>query len=336
VSGTPERDPVAAVADLLGGFFGTWVMNAGYRSGLLARLRDDGPLGEDDLAERAGLEARYVRTWCRAAFAAGVLELADGVYELPADIAAVLLDPATPAFMGGRALFFPELTPDLEMLPDRMADGGSYPLAERSAAFRSGLAEAVKADAPNIVTNVLPAVPGLNGRLHAGGAILDAGCIDPLALGAYGAAYPEAKLHGTAEDQEALDAAAAQGNGAELQVGGLLEGAYDSQFDLIVADVSLSHTWGMGAPALSALRDALRPGGWLLVSDIPYPDDVESLRSMSGRLFVGVTIYVSLLGFELYTEAQLRAGLEAADFDEIYLADQPAPTRMMVLARRPD
>jgi hypothetical protein len=57
---------------------------------------------------------------------------------------------------------------------------------------------------------------------------------------------------------------------------------------------------------------------------------------MSGRLFVGVTIYVSLLGFELYTEAQLRAGLEAADFNEIYLADQPAPTRMMVLARRPD
>jgi SAM-dependent methyltransferase len=335
VSATPERDPVAAVADLLGGFFGTWVMNAGYRSGLLARLRDEGPLGEDDLAGRAGLEVRYVRTWCRAAFAAGVLELEDGAYALPADIGAVLLDPSTPAFMGGRALFFPELTPDLEMLPERMADGGAYPLAERTPAFRSGLAEAVKADAPNIVANVLPQVPGLEERLRAGGALLDAGCIDPLALGAYAAAYPEAELHGTAEDEATLAASAAEENGAELRLGGLLDGAYESRFDLIVADVSLSHTWGMNPATLAALRDALRPGGWLLVSDIPYPEDVESLRSTSGRLFVGVTIYVALLGFELYTEAELRGQLEAADFTEIYLADQSAPTRMMVLARRP-
>ena len=63
---------------------------------------------------------------------------------------------------------------------------------------------------------------------------------------------------------------------------------------------------------------------------------VHGIGAPDYRLFVGVTIYVSLLGFELYTEAQLRAGLEAADFTEIYLADQPAPTRMMVLARRPD
>ncbi len=335
MSGAPERDPIATVANLLGGFFGTWVMNAGYRSSLLALLREEGPLGEAELAERAGLEPRYVTTWCRAAYAAEVLEHSEDGYSLPEDIGAVLLDPGTPAFMGGRALFFPELTPDLEMLPERMLDGGSYPLAERTPAFRSGLAEAVKADAPNIVANVLPQVPGLDEALHAGGAILDAGCIDPLALGAYGAAYPEASLHGTAEDQETLDACAAQGSGAELRLGGLLDGAFDSRFDLIVADVSLSHTWGMKPESLKALWGALRPGGWLLVSDIPYPDDVESLRSMSGRLFVGVTIYVSLLGFELYTEAELRAALEAADFTEIYRADQPAPTRMMVLARRP-
>jgi SAM-dependent methyltransferase len=331
----PARDPVAIVAGQLGGFFGTWVMNAGYRSGLLERLRDEGPLSEDELAASAALEPRYVRTWCRAAFAAGVLELTGDAYELPADIAAVLLDAGTPAFMGGRALFFPELTPDLQMLPERMVDGGAYPLADRTPAFRSALAEAVKADAPNIVANVIPEVPGLEGLLRDGGAILDAGCIDPRALAVYGEAFPEAELHGTAEDEETIAAATAQSPTARLRRGGLLDGPYDSQFDLIVADVSLTHTWGLGPEALGALRTALRPGGWLLVSDIPYPDDVSDLRSTAGRLFVGVTIYVALLGFELYTETQLRGALDDAGFSEIYRADQPAPTRMMVLARRP-
>jgi SAM-dependent methyltransferase len=115
----------------------------------------------------------------------------------------------------------------------------------------------------------------------------------------------------------------------------LLEAGLRDEFDLVYANVSLSHVWGAEPSIFRALRDALRPGGYLLASDVPYPEALEQLRSPGGRLFTGVTVYVSLLGFRLLGPSELVAGMTAAGLEDVRVVDQPARTRMMALGRRP-
>ena len=318
------------------GFFGTWLMNAGRRGRLFETLRDRGPLGADELAAALGYEPRYVETWCRGAYAFELLDEERGRFRLAEGVAEIMLDPSDPSFMGGRAEFFPLLTPDLEMYPERMADGGLYPFSERPPGVVQTMQAAVRADAPNAIANVLPQEPGLVERLRAGGSILDAGCGAGYGLASFADAFPEAELVGIEIDEASLEQARAQAGGrATVERVHVTEAPWAGRFDLVYANISLSHTWGSGPEVFAAFLRLLKPGGSVLCSDVPYPAQLADLRSPAGRLFTGVTAYVSLLGFSLLTPEQLLAGLAAAGFEGSRIAEQPARTRMMALARRP-
>lgn len=311
-------------------------MNAGRRSHLFETLRDRGPLTAGELAAALGYEQRYVETWCRGAYAFELLDEEEGRFRLAEGVAEIMLDPTDPSFMGGRAEFFPLLTPDLEMYPERMADGGLYPFSERPPAVVQTMQAAVRADAPNAIANVLPQEPGLVERLRAGGSILDAGCGAGYALTSFADAFPQAELVGIEIDEASLEQARAQGGGrATVERVHVTDAPWPGRFDLVYANISLSHTWGSGPEVFAAFLRLLKPGGTVLCSDVPYPAKLADLRSPAGRLFTGVTAYVSLLGFALLTPDELLARLEAAGFEDSRIAEQPARTRMMALARRP-
>jgi 2-polyprenyl-3-methyl-5-hydroxy-6-metoxy-1,4-benzoquinol methylase len=324
------------VTGAFAGFFGTWVMNTGRRGRLFETLRDRGPLAPEELAAALGYEARYVETWCRGAYAFELLDETGGRFSLADGVAAIMLDPGDPSFMGGRAEFFPLLTPDFEMYPERMADGGLYPFEQRPDTVVQTMQAAARADAPNAIANVLPQAPGLVERLRAGGSILDAGCGAGYGLDSFAEAFPGAELVGIEIDGASLEQARALAAGrATVERVHVTEAPWQGRFDLVYANISLSHTWGSGPEVFAAFGRLVRPGGVLLCSDVPYPERLEDLRSPAGRLFTGVTVYVSLLGFSLLTPAELLGRIAAAGFEDVRLAEQPARTRMMALARRP-
>jgi SAM-dependent methyltransferase len=251
-------------------------------------------------------------------------------------VAEILLDPSDPSFMGGRAEFFPMLTADFDMYPDRLADGGLYPFAARPPALVTTMQAAARADAPNAIANVLPVAPGLVERLDAGGRILDAGCGAGYGMSAFADAFPSAEVVGIEIDEASVQAARERApDGARVESVHLLAAGFRDEFDLVWANISLSHTWGSTPEVFAALAAAARPGGFVICSDVPYAEKLEELRSTAGRLFTGVTVYVSLLGFELLTPGQLIEGMERAGLDGVRIVDQPARTRMMALGRKP-
>ena len=325
------------VAEQYAGFFGTWLMNVGRRARLFETLREQGPLTEEAMAAKLGFEPRYIRTWCRGAYAFELLSHdPEQGYSLAPHVQEVLLDPSDPSFMGGRAEFFPMLTADFEMYPERLGDGGLYPFSARPPELVTTMQAAARADAPNAIRNVLPSAPGLVDTLAAGGRILDAGCGAGYGLAAFAEAFPAAEVIGIEID--AASVAAARGrvsDAARVEQVHLLEAGFSDEFDLVWANISLSHTWGAGADVFAALAAAARPGGFVLCSDVPYPETLDELRSTPGRLFTGVTVYVSLLGFELLTPTQLLGRMDEAGLEDVRLVDQPARTRMMALGRRP-
>jgi SAM-dependent methyltransferase len=334
---TGGRDDVLGiVTGAYAGFFGTWVMNAGRRAGLFQALEDRGPLEPAALAAELGYESRYVETWCRGAYAFELLDEGEGRFRLAEHVAAILLDSADPGFMGGRAEFFPMLTADFEMYPARLADGGLYPFSDRPPEVVQTMQAAARADAPNAIANVLPTEPGLVERLRAGGKILDAGCGAGYGLVAFAEAFPRAELTGIEIDEASLEKARElAGSRAHVVRLDLRELPWQDEFDLVFANISLSHTWGSAPEVFEVFHRVLKPGGLALCSDVPYPASLADLRSPAGRLFTGVTVYVSLLGFSLLTPDELLAGLTAAGFEDAHIVDQPARTRMMALARKP-
>src|SRR5262249_21858862 len=198
----------AHVAEQYAGFFGTWLMNVGRRANLFETLRDRGPLTDESLATELGLELRYVRTWCRGAYAFELLTHdPEQGFPLAPHVAAVLPHPLHSSFMVGRAEFFPMLTADFEMYPERLVDGGLYPFSARPPALVTTMQAAARADAPNAIANVLPAAPGLVERLTEGGRILDAGCGAGYGIAAFAEAFPAAAVVGIEIDEASVQAA---------------------------------------------------------------------------------------------------------------------------------
>lgn len=337
VAGVNSEGMLERITGCFAGFFGTWVMSIGRRARLFETLHVRGPLAAAELARELGYEPRYVETWCRGAFAFGLLDHDPrSGFRLGPHVAELMLDPAGPSFMGGRAEFFPMLTDDFDMYPERMADGGLYRFADRPPELVRAMQAAARADAPNMIANVIPTEPELEASLRAGGRVLDVGCGAGYGLLAFADAYPASEIVGIEIDETSLESARSlAGERARVERMHVGELTWRDEFDLAYANISLSHTWGAGPEVFRAVRAALKPGGWFLASDVPNPESLEDLRSPAGQLFVGVTVYVSLLGFELLSPSRLVGLLEEAGFEAVHRVEQPARTRMMVLGRKP-
>jgi len=85
------------VVDDLGGAFTVGLAYLGDKLGLFAALAAHGPIGGAALAERTGLDGRYVREWLNAMVAARYVEHQPdrGTYAMTPEQASVLADETT-------------------------------------------------------------------------------------------------------------------------------------------------------------------------------------------------------------------------------------------------
>jgi hypothetical protein len=106
---------------------------------------------------------------------------------------------------------------------------------------------------------------------------------------------------------------------------------------LVVMNIALHETgerpeW---EEVLRRVRRALRSGGALLVSELPYPGTIEEYRAHPAyRMLAGVQHHEVLVGCGMITIPELRALLEGAGFRRVRRVDQPNPTRIMYLAEK--
>jgi hypothetical protein len=93
-----------------------------------------------------------------------------------------------------------------------------------------------------------------------------------------------------------------------------------------------------GGPAeyrnvLGRVRRALKPEGTLLESELPYSDSPGEYRDRPVyRALAGVQLHEALVGCGMITQGQLRDLLTEAGFANAREAEQPLPTRFVMLA----
>jgi ubiquinone/menaquinone biosynthesis C-methylase UbiE len=240
----------------------------GDRLGIFATLAQAGPVTASELAGQTGLNERYLREWLGSMTTAEYLEH-DGeadTYFLPPEHALPLADEEFPFFTGG---FLQMIVPTVTVAPWYKH---------------------------HLVQTWLPAIPGVQEKLEAGGSACDVGCGSGRAPITLAKALAAAEVHGYDVHPGSIERARANaqaegvadrvtftvGDGAELPEG---------RFDLITTfDVVHDSVDPVGL--MSAIHGALRKDGTYLMLEMNASGDVEENRNPLGKLLYNVsTLY---------------------------------------------
>lgn len=82
------------------------------------------------------------------------------------------------------------------------------------------------------------------------------------------------------------------------------------------------------------VKAALEPGGWLVISDFPFPDSDEALRSAPGRIMCGIQFFEAQIDDQLLPRAACDDLLARHGFTAIGSV-QLTPMRALTYGRTP-
>ncbi len=248
----------------------------GHRTGLFEAMAGRPPMTSQAVAERTGLQERYVREWLGGMLVAGFLD-ADpdtGRYWLP-QAHAELLTGSGPVNFAVYAQFISLLANVEDDVVRCFREGGGVPYS-RYPRFQEVMAsDSAQTVLPALFDAILPLAKGLPERLEYGIHVLDCACGRGRALMAMAERYPASRFVGYDLSQEAIDWARRETDRAGLtnltfEVRDLSDfdvTAEPDAFDLVTTFDGI-HDQARPRNLLKGIHRTLAPGGVYLVQDI--------------------------------------------------------------------
>lgn len=249
----------------------------GHRTGLFDAMADGLPGGSVEIAQRAGLNERYVREWLGAMVASDIVECdpTDGTFRLPPEHAACLIRSAAPNNLAVFAQYTAELGSVESDIVDCFKNGGGVPY-ERFNRFHEIMAEdSGQSVLPALREHILALVPGLIERLDQGIRVLDLGCGRGKALTQMAAWFPNSRFTGYDLSAEAIAWATANAEEAGLtnltfemhDLGTFDKDAEAGAFDFVTTFDAV-HDQGNPRAMVRGIRNTLAADGVYLAQDI--------------------------------------------------------------------
>jgi 2-polyprenyl-3-methyl-5-hydroxy-6-metoxy-1,4-benzoquinol methylase len=253
------------------------MLSIGHRTGLFDVMSQSPPARSDEIAERAGLDERYVREWLGAMVTGGVVDVdpASDRYSLPAEHAAFL----TRAAAADNLSVFAQYVAVLGRVEDDIVAcfraGGGVPY-EKFPRFHEVMAEdSGQSVLSSLESHILPLVPGLTDRLEEGIRVLDAGCGRGRIVNRLAESYPRSRFVGMDLSVEAVDRAREEASEkgltniefATADLSDFDDTAEPESFDLITTFDAV-HDQARPLNVLRGIHRALKPDGVYLMQDI--------------------------------------------------------------------
>jgi 2-polyprenyl-3-methyl-5-hydroxy-6-metoxy-1,4-benzoquinol methylase len=277
-------------------------VSIGKELGLYAAFESGRSLTPVELAARTGIAVRYAREWLEQQAVAGFLVVdqpADAPderrYRLPAEHVNVLVTEDDPAHLAPLAQMVAGIGGALGhvLAAYRSGTGVAYP--RFGEAFRKGQAGINRpAFTSDLVERWVPAAPDIHERLISSSSrVADVGCGAGWSTVALSRAFPRAEVIGfDADEASIIDArqhAAAQGVPARFEVCDAVDIGGQEAFDLVLVLEAL-HDMSHPSDALRAIRQALKPGGAVLVADEKVAERFHAPGDEIERLMYGWSI----------------------------------------------
>jgi SAM-dependent methyltransferase len=327
----------------------TLLVDIGHKTGLFEAAAK-GPGTSQQIAERAGLNERYVREWLGAMATGGLVEYepTSQTFTLPPEHAVCLTGTSSRNLAAG-SQNLPMLAARLPRIVECFRKGGGVPYAE----FRPDFTEAMDASwrllyDGLLLKGFLPAAKGLPERLQAGIRVADLGCGTGHAINLMAREYPRSRFVGFDLGADAIGRASAEATelgltNARFEVLDVTQLPPEPKFDLITSFDAI-HDQRDPAAVLRCAAAALAPDGIYLMIE---PKASSNLEDNIGNPFTPYMYGMSVLhcmtvslaenGAGLGTawgEQRARRMLEDAGFTSIEVVDAPGPQNSIYICRR--
>jgi SAM-dependent methyltransferase len=286
---TIEAPPAQQIEQLVGRLFGSGVAaielcNAylGIHLGLYRALAD-APATPDELSHRTGCDERYLREWLQSQAISGFAaadggDAATARFSLADGVAAVFVDETSPVYLGGLTDALAAAATVLPQLADAYRTGAGVPYA---AYGRDAVTAQAALNRPSFVNSLvaewLPQLPDVLARLQdteRPARVADLGCGMGWASIELAKAFPHITVDGRDNDESSISAGrqhaadAGVSDRVMLEVVDLsdAEADWSPRYDFVFF-VECVHDFPRPVEALRNARNAVRPGGTVLVVD---------------------------------------------------------------------
>jgi len=290
----------------------TYMIDLGHRTGLFDAVAE-GPGTSDEIADRAGLNERYVREWLGAVVTGGIVEYdaSTATYRLP-PVAAACLSGTGPTNMAPFTRFSTLLGKYVEPVAVAFREGGGVPYAEYIPEF-TGVMDALGRGVYDglLLDAYLPLAPGLVDRLRAGARAADVACGTGHALVLLGRAFPASTFVGYDLDEGAIARARAEAAGLSnltFEVCDVARLRVDEPFDAVFVFDAI-HDQVDPSGVLERIYESLAPGGVFLMKE---PRVSSNLEENVGNPFAPLLYACSTLHCMTVSLAEGGAGLGTA------------------------
>jgi 2-polyprenyl-3-methyl-5-hydroxy-6-metoxy-1,4-benzoquinol methylase len=273
----------------------------GDRLGLYSAMAGAGPLTSVQLAERTGLNERYVREWLAGQVAGEYVRYDehDDTYLLPDEHAAVLADPDSPTYAVGTFRSLGAFYGKEDALAEAFRTGEGVGWQDYGSGLFEGTAKLFRPGyAASLVAEWLPALDGVVEKLERGATVADVGCGFGHSTLLMAQAYPNSRFHGydfhSPSIEAARELAAEQGLGDRVSFD--VATAQDfpgEEYDLITFFDCL-HDLGDPRGALRRAEQALADDGTCMVVEPNASGKVSENISPMGRAFTASSVIVCL------------------------------------------
>ncbi len=309
----------------LSGTYVTAMCILGDRLGLFKHLAALGPATSAELAERAGINARYAQEWLSALACAGYIDYdpASRRFSLSPEHAAVLADEGGAFFVGGDYEQLPALWGVLDPLTTAFREGGGVPQSAYHESMARGMDRtAVVSYHHALVQKWIPALPDVQAALERGIEVADVGCGGGRALIRLAQAFPNSRC--TGYDVFPPTVALARQNAEAAGVADRVRfEALDvsrglpGQYDLITTFIVI-HDAADPRSLLRAIRVALKPGGTYLCAETKAADTLEENAGPLGAyLFSTSVLYCMTVSLAEGGEGLGTAGMPPSKVREL-------------------
>lgn len=260
------------------------MISIGHRTRLFDTMADLGFETSAAIAEKAGMNERYVREWLGAMVSAGVIDYSpeNKSYHLPAEHAAFLTRRAAADNMAVFTQYIAVFGDVEDDIVKCFKEGGGVPYSKFHRFHEVMAEESGQSVLSSLQSHILPLVPGLIGNLQKGIRMLDVGCGSGRTINKIASLYPKSHFTGMDLSSEAITMAKSDSSTTGLKnTEFIIKDLSDfdttapvEQYDFITTFDAI-HDQGKPLNVLKGIFRALKPGGTYLMQYINGTSHLE-------------------------------------------------------------
>ncbi len=274
------------------GAVGLLMAYIGDQTGIYKAMEELGPCSHETLAEKANVDARYLREWLSSNASMGYIDYdaTSDTFCLTPEQAAIFSNEGEPTCMQG---FFQSVVAQYathDQAVDIFKSGDGRPWSDHHSCcfcgtdrfFRPGYASF-------LVSDWIPALSGVEKVLKFGAKVADIGCGLGSSSLLMGEAYPQSQIHGFDFHGPSIDSARGEASEKGIQnvyFEQVLAKEFPGQdYDLVCIFDAL-HDMGDPVGAAKHIRNSLKPGGTFMVVEPIAKDTLgENLNLFAGIMY---------------------------------------------------